>query len=138
MKTCLTCGKKVKRPFYKYCSNKCQFTYRYQEYIKKWKAGLVNGNRGIISKNISGHIRRYLAEKFGEKCFLCNWNKINPKTKRVPLEVDHINGNADDNNENNLRLICPNCHSLSSNFRNLNKGKGRSWRMTKYLKARFA
>ena len=130
---CLVCNKATKRKVYKYCSNKCQQVYQYKEYIKKWKHGLVDGNRGIIAKNISNYLRRYLVELHGEKCSLCGWNKKNLVTGKIPLEVDHINGNADDNSEENLRLICPNCHSLSPNFRNLNKGKGRSWRI-KYLK----
>jgi len=96
---------------------------------------LVSGSRGILAKNISEHIRRYLNEKYGEKCFLCSWNTKHSITKRVPLEIDHINGDSENNNESNLRLICPNCHSLSSNFRNLNKGKGRAWRTAKYLKS---
>ncbi len=134
MNSCLECGKKPKRALYKYCSNKCQFLYQYKEYIKKWKSGLVDGNRGIKARNISGHIKRYLIEKYGEKCSQCNWKEKHPVTGRVPLEVDHINGNSEDNIEINLRLLCPNCHSLSSNFRNLNKGKGRAWRI-KYLKS---
>lgn len=60
---------------------------------------------------------------------VCGWNKINPVTKVVPLEIDHIDGNSENNKEENLRLICPNCHSLTSSFRNLNKGKGRGWRL---------
>jgi Zn finger protein HypA/HybF involved in hydrogenase expression len=133
--SCLACNKETNRKSYKYCSNKCQQTYQHQEYIKKWKHGLVSGNRGIVAKNISGHIKRYLAELYGEECSLCGWSKKNLKTGKVPLEIDHIDGNADNNIEENLRLICPNCHSLSSNFRNLNKGKGRSWRI-KYLKSK--
>jgi len=134
MSFCLTCGSKPKRSFYKYCSNKCQRTYQYNEYIKRWKLGLVHGDRGIITKNISGHIKRYLIELYGEKCLLCHWNIKHSITGKVPLEIDHINGNAEDNREENLRLICPNCHSLSFNFRNLNRGKGRVWRTNKYLK----
>jgi 5-methylcytosine-specific restriction endonuclease McrA len=41
-------------------------------------------------------------------------------------------GNSENNLEENLRLLCPNCHSLSPNFRNLNKGYGRKWRVNKY------
>ena len=49
-------------------------------------------------------------------------------TNVVPIEVDHKDGNVDNNSEENLRLLCPNCHALTPNFRNLNKGRGRSWR----------
>ncbi|MBI4080795.1 MAG: HNH endonuclease [Candidatus Levybacteria bacterium] len=134
MNVCLVCGKKPDRTSYKYCSNRCQQIYQYKEYIGKWKVGLVNGERGIVTKNISQYIKRYLVEMYGEHCSVCRWGEKHPATGRVPLEVDHINGNADDNREENLRLICPNCHSLSLNFRNLNKGKGRAWRTRKYLK----
>ena len=134
MNICVNCGTRPKRSFYKYCSNKCQQTYQFKEYIKKWKSGLVRGDRGIITKNISQYIKRYLVELFGEKCCLCGWSIKHPLTQKVPLEIDHIDGNAENNKEDNLRLICPNCHALSSNFRNLNKGKGRSWRKNKYIK----
>jgi Zn finger protein HypA/HybF involved in hydrogenase expression len=67
-------------------------------------------------------------------CSLCGWNKVHSITKRIPLEIDHIDGNAENNSEENLRLICPNCHSLTPHFRNLNKGKGRKWRTNKYKK----
>ncbi len=78
---------------------------------------------------------RFLLEKHGERCSRCGWNKKNTNTGKVPLEVDHIDGIADNNSEDNLRLLCPNCHALTPNFRNLNKGKGREWR-NRYLKER--
>lgn len=134
MTSCLNCGKTPNRSSYKYCSNKCQQVFQYREYIAKWKIGLVKGDRGIVTKNFSNHIKRYLIEKYGERCSVCNWEKKHPVTGRVPLEIDHVDGNAEDNTEKNLRLICPNCHSLSFTFRNLNKGRGRSWRTIKYRK----
>jgi Zn finger protein HypA/HybF involved in hydrogenase expression len=46
------------------------------------------------------------------KCNLTEWNG-----EYIVLELDHINGNHDDNEFNNLRLLCPNCHSQTKNFR---------------------
>ena len=108
MKYCLACQKPLLNYQGKYCSNVCQANLRYVQFIKLWKSGNTNGTIGLNAKNISGHIRRYLIEKYENKCSICGWSKINPITGKVPVEVDHINGNADDNNENNLRLICPN------------------------------
>lgn len=118
----------------KYCSNQCQMDYQYREWLKAWKIGLVEGGIGITARNISGHLRRYLIQKFGNKCSTCCWNKVHPITGTVPLEIDHIDGDAENNKEANLRLLCPNCHALTPFFKNLNKGKGRKWRMDKYIK----
>lgn len=36
--------------------------------------------------------------------------------KSLTLQLDHINGNSKDNRLDNLRLLCPNCHSQTSTF----------------------
>lgn len=78
------------------------------------------------STSISGHIRRYLFQKYDNKCVRCNWSEINKYSGKIPLEIEHIDGDYKNNSESNLVLICPNCHSLTSTFRSLNKGKGRN------------
>lgn len=128
---CLSCEGSTKRSYYKYCSNKCQRDNDYRKYIKRWKEGSIDGNIGIVARGFSPYIRRYLFEKYSSKCSICGWDKRHSLTNRIPLEVDHIDGNAENNKEDNLRLVCPNCHSLTASFRNLNKGKGRSWRLKK-------
>ncbi len=124
---CLVCGKETAREKYKYCSNACQIEYQHQIYIQKWKAGEVKGLQSIGI--VSGYIKRYLRRKFGNRCCLCGWSKINSKTGQVPLVADHIDGNWRNNTENNLRLICPNCDALTSTYAGLNRGNGRKNRV---------
>lgn len=52
-------------------------------------------------------------------CEECGWAKKS-EDGRVPLELDHINGDRHDNRLDNLRILCPNCHSLKATHRGKN------------------
>lgn len=56
------------------------------------------------------------------QCEICGWAEKAPDG-RIPLELDHINGDRTDNRIDNLRILCPNCHSLQSTHRGLNRKK---------------
>ncbi len=64
-------------------------------------------------------------------CEMCGWAQRSADG-RLPLELDHINGERDDNRLENLRVLCPNCHSLQPTHRGSNKRRGvgreRAWR----------
>lgn len=123
---CKNCNKQLNERHKIYCNIYCQTEYQYNQYIRRWKQNLETGLRGKYQ--LSNYIIRYIKEKYNNKCAKCGWSKINPVTKKVPLEIDHIDGNYLNNKENNLILLCPNCHSLTSTYKSLNKGKGRKTR----------
>ena len=117
---CLSCGKELQyssSSTMKFCNQKCQSTYKYKQYIERWKNGEESGRSGMYG--ISEYIRRYFLEKY------------NPHTEKVPFQLHHIDGNCLNNKEENLQLLCPNCHSLTENFGNSNKNSSRIYRKQK-------
>ena len=54
------------------------------------------------------------------QCELCHWSEQSIDG-RIPVELDHINGDHSDNRISNLRILCPNCHSLQLTHRGMNK-----------------
>lgn len=63
--------------------------------------------------------KRLLKEGLKEhKCEMCGRNKWLENS--IPLELHHKNGNNTDNRLENLQLLCPNCHTLTDNYRGKN------------------
>ena len=123
MKNCLNCGKELKKSQTKYCCTKCQTDYQHKQWVQRWKNGEETGIRGQYG--ISAHLKRYLFDKYENKCAKCGWSEINPFTDTLPLEIEHIDGNYLNNTEENLIVLCPNCHSLTATYKGANKGNGR-------------
>lgn len=133
MAVCINCGKefvRYKSTNGKYCSNKCQNEYQHNAYVQKWKNGEVSGNQKHDFE-LSAHIKRYLLEKNSYKCEKCGFSGVNPYTNQTILQIHHIDGDSTNSKEENLQVLCPNCHAMTDNYgsRNKNATKGR----TKYF-----
>jgi len=133
IKKCETCGNLCKSKYTRFCCIKCSVTdftsERKSEFLRRW----LNGEDIGYTKygNQISAIREYLFQKFESRCQKCGWSERNISTGRVPLEVDHKDGDWKNNRFDNLQLLCPNCHSLTPTFRSLNRGKGRGYKFVK-------
>ena len=116
---CPSCGS-VLKPKNKYCSSQCQ-----QDYVWSIRRSKMDTGEIPISK-------RYLFEKYGHSCQSCDLSTW--MGEPIPIEMDHIDGNYQNNTIDNLRLLCPNCHAQTPTYKNKNKGKGRHNRRERYAK----
>jgi len=99
---------------------------------KGWNIGWTHDPRAPITplEDILVENRRYQSHSLKKRlfvagikkpiCELCGWCEVSVDG-RTPIELDHINGNHADNRIENLRILCPNCHSLQPTHRGLNK-----------------
>lgn len=96
-----------------------------------WSRGLNGIGRPLLTteqilvNNSSFQSYKLKLRLFKEKikqpvCEECGWATIS-EDGRLPLELDHINGDSRDNRLNNLRVLCPNCHSLKPTHRGRNR-----------------
>jgi len=83
--------------------------------IKYFKKGTHPSNNWLQKA-----VKEYLNFKY--ECSCCKITEWN--FKPVKLEIDHINGDNTDNRPENLRYLCPNCHSQTETYkgRNINSG----------------
>jgi hypothetical protein len=124
MTICTNCAKEYKAgksSYGKYCSNKCQILYQRKQKLAKVELGTAS----------AGWVKTYLLAKHGPKCMdpNCVWDF---EKRPIPVELEHIDGNGDNNTLENCILLCPNCHSMTPTFKGRNRGKGRYTRRQRY------
>ena len=115
----------------KYCCSDHQYEHKKEVNDQNKKSLWLNGKLPDNSGN-RRHIYNWLIESTGNKCSVCNnegiWND-----KPLRLWVDHIDGNPNNNNPDNFRLVCPNCESQSDTFAGRNRGNGRKQHTGSYF-----
>ena len=117
--TCSNCSKEFRynpsQQTGKYCSNTCQQEFQKKQRLDEWLSGGKKPGWRTL--------KEYLTKTHGYKCSCCKiteWNG-NP----INLEIDHKDGDPYNDSPDNLRFICPNCHSQTSTYRGKNRGNGR-------------
>lgn len=125
--TCNNCGiiSKSTHKNQKYCSNVCHKEYQSKSYRLELESG---------ANLTHGKCKSYWLQD-AHKCSCCGlheWNGL-----PIPLELDHINGDGTDNTLDNTRLLCPNCHAQTDNYKSKNKDNplGKNFRNSRYTKA---
>ena len=110
---CLECGEPTSSSRQIYCSSTCNSTHKYKNvFVPKILSGEVD-NPVLLKK--------YLRNTFGYTCVICNLSIW--LNSPITLQLDHIDGNSDNNSISNLRLLCPNCHSQTETYKGGNKNK---------------
>lgn len=134
MSSCRYCSKEVAKKrncFGFYCSNACQAKHKTQKIFQVFEKDQTPKTLFDTSGQIKSSIRKYLIRLSGEKCSLCGWGEKREGQAISPLEIDHIDGDWENCNLTNLRVLCPNCHSLTSGYKGANRGRGRPHRQLK-------
>lgn len=120
MKTfeCLVCNQVTKSGASKkniYCSNTCQMKHKRTQILETWLAGEYQNKHG----KFPGVAKDYIYEQQGSQCGLCgikDWNG-----SPIVMQADHIDGDSANLKPDNLRMICPNCHSQTETWGRKNK-----------------
>lgn len=86
-----------------------------------------NGNKIPLEEILEGKQPQYKSYKLkirlieeeviSDECSICGWSKKPVGAKYSPCELDHIDGNPLNHKLDNIRILCPNCHSLTKTYR---------------------
>lgn len=97
-----------------------------EEKIRQWLSGEWSGQYGPKTPHVvSPIIRKYLYEQCYHSCTKCGFSEVHPDDGSPILQINHIDGDAQNHSPANLEVLCPNCHAMTPNFGSRNKASTR-------------
>lgn len=100
----------------------CSHNFHKNIKVTKWLKGEWSGG---TKNNLSKSVKAYLLELADYKCRVCGFDEPHPVDGKTILEVNHIDGDGSNHSPENLEVLCPNHHAMTSNYRGRNAGNGR-------------
>jgi 5-methylcytosine-specific restriction endonuclease McrA len=92
---------------------------KFKERYAEWVSGSTKSIRVSGSTNANRWLKKAVMYRDGYECSICHidsWLGV-----LLSLELDHIDGDRKNNVSENVRLLCPNCHSQTETFKGRNK-----------------
>jgi len=137
---CKTCGKMFNRINSRsaYCGDSCRpfkLPDKDRRHKKVRNCIICNAEINSAFQTCEAHLgrrlpleslkrpKKALIEKRGHRCENKKCHRTTWCGEQIPLELDHIDGNPDNNDVSNLRLLCPNCHAMTETYKGRNVGR---------------
>lgn len=103
--------------------------------VPGWNTLGVKGNRGWAKGKCfaefgnpgKGAFKNALIKERGYKCECCGLSTW--MDKPITLELEHTDGDRKNNTKENLKILCPNCHSQTPTWR---RGTSPGWKVKRY------
>lgn len=125
---CFHCGEKIMKGQAKFCSAECRQQQNEKDFFKQLEDNTITYGQ-------SKRLKEYLISLHGDKCLdpECAWDHAK---RPIKVELEHKDGNSENNRLENLTLLCPCCHSLTPTYKNKNSGNGRAFRRQRYAEGK--
>lgn len=151
-KRCLFCGAKLpyEKRMGKFCNHTCSARHNNRGVQRNFKghtycecgklkkranrycdecieARVYNPQLALEDMKSDKSRRLWLLRNRGARCEGCELTEW--RGKPIPLEVHHQDGDADNNTQDNLQLLCPNCHAQTDTHKSANRGNSKRQQM---------